>query len=176
MSKNDSEALFQYINTVAARTSKQISGDKPIVTGTILASTPGRYSVQIANGNENTPVDAVTLNSNDTFKKDDYVYLLKSEVASGDLFEFKYFIFGLVDETKEEFYNLTDWERFSQTTDGLIIQSNENEKTLENSQKMQPLDEWIDSQNNNTYLSSISLSNGSIQFNKDVKEYSINVD
>lgn len=117
MRGSEYQALLQYINTVAERISVDVSGGKDVITGTVKRVEPGLYNVQLANSGNASEIEARPLNSADSFKVDDYVYLLKSTVSSGDTFEDKYFIFGLVEATLEALYNLSDDERFSSNED-----------------------------------------------------------
>ena len=105
--------LYEYVVKVAEKTISNSTFTDIVYTGTITQSLPGYYVVSLTNGGDTENVNAFPMNSVNTFAKDDYVYLLQANVSSGDYFQAKYYIFGLVSETNENYANLTDAERFS---------------------------------------------------------------
>lgn len=104
---NNSEYLHSYITKIAKKeiATTDTSG---VYTGTVVASYPGYYEIALNQSNNNSNVYAVTMNSADSYEKNDCVYLLKAEMSTN----INYFIFGKVDAVQETFFNLTDEERF----------------------------------------------------------------
>ena len=123
--KTNLDVLNNYILKTANRVAKAESFNV-VQTGTIKTSKIGGYIVQLANGGAESNVNAVSLNANDTFKEGDYVYLLAAPVANGDLHQTKYFIFGLVSDTKEDFLNASEFERFAGVNEKTSVVSNHN--------------------------------------------------
>lgn len=93
------DVLRSYVEKVAKLTFKDESL-KQVVTGSIKASLPGYYEVQLINGNETSLVYAEAI-SNSTYEVDDYVYLLRGEENRGEDYNIKYFIAGLVADKKK---------------------------------------------------------------------------
>lgn len=107
----NTEILYRYIEKIA----KKILNDKsskPVVTGTIITSLPGEYEVKLFDGSESSFIKAVSLYKDHSFAKDDYVYLVKAESGSGDLYDASYFIVGLVSKIDYNFKTLNESERF----------------------------------------------------------------
>ena len=118
------EALKDYVARVATKTINNGQEFNTVHTGIIQQSLPGYYTVSLTNSNDTTIYNAIPLNSTDTFGANDYVYLVKAPVSSGDNFNTKYYIFGLVTETDETYANLSEWERFmADTSTGNLIAS-----------------------------------------------------
>lgn len=106
------EELHRYITKVAQKELNNSHIFDTVITGTIKESLPGYYVVSLTNGGDSSTVNALPMSSTDTWEKDDYVYLIKAPIASGDNHRVKYYIFGLVSDTQETFANATEWERF----------------------------------------------------------------
>jgi hypothetical protein len=106
------DALKDYVARVATKTINNGQEFNTVHTGVIQQSLPGYYTITLSNSNDTTTYNAVPLNSTDAFGAGDHVYLVKAPVSSGDNFNTKYYIFGLVSSTNEIYANLSDWERF----------------------------------------------------------------
>ena len=104
--------LYQYIEKIANQVS-DLRGSDTIKTGTIIQVLPGHYVVQLNEGNEQSSVKAIALNTNDPFSLQDYVYLMQ---ATGSI-ENTYFIIGKVEQIQEDFLNLTLTERFTSSNE-----------------------------------------------------------
>lgn len=104
--------LYQYIEKIANQVS-DLRGSDTIKTGTIIQVLPGHYVVQLNEGNEQSSVKAIALNTNDLFSLQDYVYLMQ---ATGSI-ENTYFIIGKVEQIQEDFLNLTLTERFTSSNE-----------------------------------------------------------
>ena len=104
--------LYQYIEKIANQVS-DLRGSDTIKTGTIIQVLPGHYAVQLNEGNEQSSVKAIALNTNDLFSLQDYVYLMQ---ATGSI-ENTYFIIGKVEQIQEDFLNLTLTERFTSSNE-----------------------------------------------------------
>ena len=104
--------LYQYIEKIANQVS-DLRGSDTIKTGTIIQVLPGHYVVQLNEGNEQSSVKAIALNTSDLFSLQDYVYLMQ---ATGSI-ETTYFIIGKVEQIQEDFLNLTLTERFTSSNE-----------------------------------------------------------
>lgn len=130
--------LHTYIVKVAEKELNKSSFLDTVTTGTITASYPGYYQVSLTNSGDVSSVNALPMNDA-TYTINDYVYLLKAPAKGGDNFNNSYYIFGKVNETKETYANLTDWERFNGNlttvkTDGgnIVTDSGYLEETFDN--------------------------------------------
>lgn len=104
--------LYQYIEKIANQVS-DLRGSDTIKTGTIIQVLPGHYIIQLNEGNEQSSVKAIALNTGDVFSLQDYVYLMQ---ATGSI-ENTYFIVGKVEQIQEDFLNLTLTERFTSSNE-----------------------------------------------------------
>ena len=103
------DVLHRYVEKIASQV-VSLNGSNTISMGTIEESLAGYYNVKLTNGDTSATVAALSINDN-TYKVDDYVYLVKAE---NDGTTTKYFIVGLVSDIQEDFVNLTDLERFEE--------------------------------------------------------------
>lgn len=110
--KFDLNSLYNYIVKIARKELNDTNLFDTVVTGSILESLPGYYTVQLTDGANTSSISAAPINSTDKWAVGDYVYLLKAPVSSGDYQTVKYYIFGLVNDVQETFANATDYERF----------------------------------------------------------------
>lgn len=102
--------LRRYIEKVATKDLAANHTFKETTAGNIIESNAGYYRVQLKDSS--TIIDAKPLVSSDSYAVDDYVYLIQTEINSGDLNERNYFIFGIAENIAEKFVNLTEEERF----------------------------------------------------------------
>ena len=105
----DIDVLHRYVEKIASQV-VSLNGSNTISMGTIEESLAGYYNVKLTNGDTSATVTALSINDN-TYKVDDYVYLVKAENGGTTT---KYFIVGLVSDIQEDFVNLTDLERFEE--------------------------------------------------------------
>ena len=112
-SLNQTKQLEQFIlKTVQKQNNKEAFNDT-VYTGTIEGSEAGYYNVKLTNGNSINIVKGFPLNDQQNFNIEDYVYLLSAPIKIGDNNGTKYFIIGLVEDYQEDFFNLSDLERFT---------------------------------------------------------------
>lgn len=112
-SLNQTKQLEQFIlKTVQKQNNKEAFNDT-VYTGTIEGSEAGYYNVKLTNGNSINVVKGFPLNDQQNFNIEDYVYLLSAPIKIGDNNGTKYFIIGLVEDYQEDFFNLSDLERFT---------------------------------------------------------------
>ena len=112
-SLNQTKQLEQFIlKTVQKQNNKEAFNDT-VYTGTIEGSEAGYYNVKLTNGNSINVVKGFPLNDQQNFNIEDYVYLLSAPIKIGDNNNIKYFIIGLVEDYQEDFFNLSDLERFT---------------------------------------------------------------
>lgn len=111
--------LHTFVQKVANKVIKEQQFNNT-VTGIIESSLLGFYEVRLTNGEETSLIKATSLYEEKSYKKDDYVYLLSTQVASGNNFSTEYFIFGLVSAVNQNFANLSDLERFCGDGDAIF--------------------------------------------------------
>ena len=136
LNKLSIEDLHRYIAKVARKELNNSQVFDTVKTGSIIESLPGYYRIQLKDSGNESVVEATAMSSNNSFKKDDYVYLVKAPFGSGDLFTNKYYIFGIVNDTNEIFANLSEWERFI-SAETLISEQNYSNTNLNGIEKLE---------------------------------------
>lgn len=83
-----------------------------IVTGVIKESLPGKYMVQLTEAPPSALIEAVPFYEKQTYRVDDYVYLIGGKEGRGSEYITKYFIFGTVIDTQQNYANMSEFEKF----------------------------------------------------------------
>ena len=101
--------LYDFIKRTAKK-ELNIAETSTVISGYIESSEPGSYSVRLPDGQ--VIRNAFPINNSYVFKVNDQVYMIRASIASGNNFISQYYIYGLVQDVKESFFNSSDWDRF----------------------------------------------------------------
>ena len=107
----NTENLKRFIEKIA-RNVVNDSSLQDIVTGVIKESLPGMYRVQLTEASSSALIEAVPFYEKQTYRVDDYVYLIGGKEDRGSKYITKYFIFGTVTDTQQNYANMSGFEKF----------------------------------------------------------------
>lgn len=116
----DYEALHNHIVKMAQKAVRE-APLQSVRTGVIKEILPNEYYIQLTDSSETTTIRAEALDKNDAYKLNDLVYLLLAPSVNGGDSQVKYFIFGLVSVTEQNFVLLSELERFQADENAIAV-------------------------------------------------------
>ena len=107
------DALRYFVEHVADSRAKSLISDSTACVGLIKESLHGYYKVQLMEGFSEGLVTALPLVSGqDSYKRDDAVYLFKTQNAAGSPMQDAYYILGSTASIEDDYFNLSKWNVF----------------------------------------------------------------
>lgn len=107
------DALRYFVEHIADSRAKNLISDSTACVGLIKESLHGYYKVQLMEGFVEGLVTALPLVSGqESYKKDDAVYLFKTQNTAGSSLQDAYYILGSTASVEDEYFNLSVWNVF----------------------------------------------------------------